>query len=235
MDINALVSRDRAYFNNTTLTMYLPELSESLACSVVVEASDTSSLVTITAPFNPSSNTSIGVIEVLEKLPTEPVEYATTWLTVDTATLTPNPSSVQVGQQFTIGQETYEVASIAGNDVTFTTPVSQVAVFYASVATPDVSYQWQLSEDGGNTWLDIPGATNRSYEPVTGDVGDNLRVIVSYVDGQGTVEEPSLAPPETQPQFIYPVFPVVASVTLDVVRAYSANLLAELIVTLESS
>lgn len=230
-----MVSRDKAYFNNTTLTMYLPELSESLACSVVVEASDTSSLVTITAPFNPSSNASIGQIEVLEKKPSEPVEYATTWLSVDSATLTPNPSSVVVGQQFTIGQETYEVASITGNDVTFTTPVSEVAVFYASVATPDVTYQWQISEDGGTSWVNIPGATDRSYEPVSGDVGDDLRVIVSYVDGQGTIEEPSLAPPQTQPQFIYPVFPIVASVSLDVVRAYSANLLAELIVTLESS
>ena len=108
-------------------------------------------------------------------------------------------------------------------------------MFYANVASPDVTYQWQVSEDDGITWVDIPGATDRSYEPLAGDVGDDLRVIISYVDGQGTIEQPSLAPPSTQPQFVYPVFPQIANIELDLVRQYAANLLTNLIVQITST
>jgi hypothetical protein len=125
--------------------------------------------------------------------------------------------------------------SRVGDSVTFSTPVSEVAVFYANVASPDVTYQWQLSEDAGVSWVDIAGATERSYEPLAGDVGDNLRVIISYVDGQGTVEQPTLAPPETQPAIIYPVYPIIADIELDVVRTYAPNLVTELMVQITSS
>lgn len=239
MDINALVSRDKTYYNSLVtqgvLTVYLSESDLNLVATATVEAGSDGSIVTIKAPFNPLASTRVSQIQVLEKSPSDPVQYASVWTAVDTATLTPEPTLVQTGDLFLIGTNTYEVMAKVGSSVTFSTPVSEVSVFYANVATPDVTYQWQLSEDNGTTWVDIPGATERTYEPLPGDVGDNLRVIISYVDGQGTIEQPNLAPPESQPAVIYPIYPVIADIELDVVRTYAPNLVTELIVQITST
>lgn len=236
MDINALYSRDKAYYESISskLCVYLPELDTSLVATATVSKGTTNVSTSIIAPFNPPTDSNVSQIQVLEKGVDDPVDYSVTWNSVDTATLTPNPTTVSVGDLFRIGESEYEVSAKSGNQLTFTTPVSEVAVFYATVATPDVTYQWQISEDGGTTWVDIVGATERSYIALSGDVGDQLRVIISYVDGQGTIEEPSLAPPETQPGVIYPVFPTIADITLDLVRNYPANALTEFTITIIS-
>ena len=49
------------------------------------------------------------------------------------------------------------------------------------------SYQWQRSTDSGD-FEDIPNATGATYTPVDADVSRNLRVEVSYTDGNGTFE-----------------------------------------------
>lgn len=238
MDLNALYSRDSRYYESISgrLCIYLPELDTSLVATATVFKGTTNVSSTITAPFNPPETATISRIQVLEKAPQDPTEYAVVWDTIDTATLTPSPTSINVGDifQFRDSESEYEVQSIAGDQVTFTTPISEISVFYATVATPDVTYQWQISSDGGNTWADITGATDRSYEALSSDVGDHLRVIISYVDGQGTIEEPSLSPPDTQPSVIYPVYPVIADIVLDLVRIYLANALTELNVTIIS-
>ena len=43
---------------------------------------------------------------------------------------------------------------------------------------------WQWSSGGSNTgpWTNISGETNNTYTPVDGDVGDYLRITVSYTD-----------------------------------------------------
>lgn len=43
-----------------------------------------------------------------------------------------------------------------------------------------VSWKWQRR---GTAWVDITGATSSSYTPVAGDIGQRLRVVVSYTDG----------------------------------------------------
>ncbi|NJO70635.1 MAG: hypothetical protein HC825_00805, partial [Oscillatoriales cyanobacterium RM1_1_9] len=48
------------------------------------------------------------------------------------------------------------------------------------------SYQWQVLD--GTTWNDIPTATNTDFTPGDPQVGKQLRVEVSYLDGQGTNE-----------------------------------------------
>ncbi len=238
MDLNALYSRDKTYYEGISgrLCIYLPELDTSLVATATVSKGTTNVSTTITAPFNPSSTKVVSQIQVLEKALSDPTEYTVVWDSVDTATLTPSPTAINAGDIFRFfeSESEYEVLSISNNQVTFTTPISEVSVFYATVATPDVTYQWQISTDNGNTWADIVGATDRSYEAVSSDVGDQLRVIISYVDGQGTVEEPSLSPPETQPSIIYPVYPVIADIQLDLVRTYPANALTELKVTIIS-
>ncbi|MHB2170170.1 peroxidase family protein [Alsobacter sp. R-9] len=63
------------------------------------------------------------------------------------------------------------------------------------------SYQWQRSTDNGTTWTNIGGATNASYTPVDNvfgvdDIGNRLRVNVSFVDGFGYSETISSAATE---------------------------------------
>jgi len=239
MDINALYSRDLAYFSQLVdankLTTYLPEFDTSIPSSFSIAKLDSSVETTILAPYNPTTSQSVSQIQVIEKASSNPASYSVVWTSTDTATLTPTPVSVSTGDTFRIGTSLYDVLSVTGSQVQFTVPVSEVAVFYANVATPEVSYQWQVSEDAGITWVNIAGATSRVYEPEAGDVGDDLRVLISYVDGQGTIEAPTLAPPSTQPGLIFPVYPIIADIQLDVVREYKANLLTELIIKITST
>jgi hypothetical protein len=51
----------------------------------------------------------------------------------------------------------------------------------------EVSVQWQmLSKDGG--WMNLTGATQQSFTPRQLHVGHRLRVVITYVDGQGNLE-----------------------------------------------
>jgi hypothetical protein len=55
------------------------------------------------------------------------------------------------------------------------------------------SDQWQRSGDGGTTWTAIAGATGTAYTPVVGDEGDQLRVLVTGTDPDGSATAPSAA------------------------------------------
>jgi len=50
-----------------------------------------------------------------------------------------------------------------------------------------VSVQWQISGDD-NKWMNITGATQQSFTPQQKHVGQRLRVMINYVDGQGNME-----------------------------------------------
>ena len=58
-----------------------------------------------------------------------------------------------------------------------------------------VSVQWQISSDN-KKWTNISGATNQSFTPREIHVGNRLRVVISYVDGQGNLE-PLTSPSST--------------------------------------
>ncbi len=51
-----------------------------------------------------------------------------------------------------------------------------------------IGYQWQSSADGGNTWAAVTGATSASFTPSDAQVGQQVRVQATYVDGHGTSE-----------------------------------------------
>lgn len=236
MDVNALFSRDKAYYEaiKDKLCVYLPDFNQSLVASATVSINSNDVATTITAPFKPNIDVIVSRLQVLEKHVNQPYSYQTNWVSLDSATLTPNPISVSPGDLFRIDGSTYEVLAIDGNKVTFTTPVSELSVFYASVATPDVSYQWQTSIDNGVNWVDIEGATSRTYKAESDDVGDLLQVIISYADNQGTIEKPTLSPPESQPSTIYPAYPVIADLTFDIRRTYKSNILIDFTITIIS-
>lgn len=50
-----------------------------------------------------------------------------------------------------------------------------------------ISYQWESSSDGV-TWTAINGATSATFTPGTAEVGRELRVAATYMDGGGAVE-----------------------------------------------
>ena len=49
-------------------------------------------------------------------------------------------------------------------------------------------YQWQRSTGSGATWTDIASATGASYTLVQADVGQKVRVVVSFEDNAGNTE-----------------------------------------------
>ncbi len=58
-----------------------------------------------------------------------------------------------------------------------------------------VSVQWQIS-DTGNNWKNISKEVNQSFTPREIHVGKKLRVVISYVDGQGNLET-LISPPSS--------------------------------------
>ena len=59
-----------------------------------------------------------------------------------------------------------------------------------------VQVQWQISSDG-NAWMNLTGAVQQSFTPREVHVGQQLRVQISYVDGQGNLE--TLVSPASTP------------------------------------
>ncbi len=59
-----------------------------------------------------------------------------------------------------------------------------------NIASPVVTWEWEKSHNEG-TWTVISGATAAAYTPVTGDVGNWLKVTATYNDGQQGSEHKS--------------------------------------------
>jgi len=62
----------------------------------------------------------------------------------------------------------------------------------------NVQVQWQISSDG-EAWMNLTGAVQQSFTPRETHVGQQLRVQISYVDGQGNLET-LVSPPSTRVQ-----------------------------------
>lgn len=72
----------------------------------------------------------------------------------------------------TISLQPSDTSAVAGSAATLSITASG----------PDITYQWQVSTDGGTTWTNIPDATQASYTtPLTtlADNGKRYRVVVS--------------------------------------------------------
>lgn len=72
-----------------------------------------------------------------------------------------------------------------------------------------LAYRWEASADGGVSWSAIAGAAAASYVLTQADIGRQMRVVTSYVDGQGTSEQVASAPTgvvkfNQQPILYYP-------------------------------
>jgi hypothetical protein len=58
------------------------------------------------------------------------------------------------------------------------------------VPTSGITYAWQISHDGGNSWSTVGGNT-RTYTPGEDDEGGLLKVLVSFTDAAGNTESGS--------------------------------------------
>jgi len=79
------------------------------------------------------------------------------------------------------------ISGSATEDATLTASASVTSDADGLPNPQSFTYQWQSSSNG-NTWTNIAGATAASFTPGDAQVGEQLRVVTSYTDGQGTVE-----------------------------------------------
>ena len=88
------------------------------------------------------------------------------------------------------GQASFSVTSSAGSDAPAEGHILTVA---RTTSDPDgdgtFTYEWQRGDAAGNNYVPIASATNTTYTIAAADVGNTLRVVVSYTDDGGTDEE----------------------------------------------
>ena len=71
--------------------------------------------------------------------------------------------------------------------------VIDVSNLYDEDGLGDLTMQWQVQLVSGG-WQTIDGATSQSFTPRQNHVGSSLRVVIQYVDGEGTLEVIETAP-----------------------------------------
>ena len=71
--------------------------------------------------------------------------------------------------------------------------VIDVSNLYDEDGLGDLTMQWQVQLPSGG-WQTIDGATSQSFTPRQNHVGRSLRVVIQYVDGEGTLEVIETAP-----------------------------------------
>ena len=116
---------------------------------------------------------------------------AATTSTVDTQT-TSNSASEQSSQTATeTAQDTGGFVAIEDDPL-----IVDASAIMDDDGMGEVSVQWQIT--GANQdWMNISGATQQSFTPRELHVGKQLRVVITYVDGQGNLE--TLISPASNP------------------------------------
>ena len=71
--------------------------------------------------------------------------------------------------------------------------VIDVSNLYDEDGLGDLTMQWQVELASGG-WQTIDGAVSQSFTPRQNHVGSSLRVVIQYVDGEGTLEVIETAP-----------------------------------------
>ena len=112
----------------------------------------------------------------------------------NSVTLRANDGTTNTDQSFTVTVSNVNDAGI----VTLTGTSTEGNDYTAAVSDDDgltgvtITYTWQRSSDG-SSWSDISGAASQAtYTLVQADVGNYVRVYVSYTDQDSTAESLSL-------------------------------------------
>lgn len=70
---------------------------------------------------------------------------------------------LQIGAEDGVAEEEQPQISITRNPDDQTGEIGESVTFSVEAEGDNLAYQWQQSMDGGQTWTDIPGATEREY------------------------------------------------------------------------
>lgn len=101
-----------------------------------------------------------------------------------------NDDTVVPDLYFAIDSQPQDASALEGDTASFSVVMDTNAV------AGDITYQWQKSDDGGETWYDIVGALSNSYETgaltVADDNGDKYRVTAKLGDKSVTSNEVTL-------------------------------------------
>ncbi|MEA5452143.1 FG-GAP-like repeat-containing protein [Leptolyngbya sp. CCNP1308] len=116
------------------------------------------------------------------------VNYTDGGGTVETINSNATASAIANVNDPPVGTVTIDGAIVQGQILTANT-----AILVDLDGLGTLSYQWQQSTDG-ITWSNIDGATDVTFSPRNGQVGQLLQVAVSYVDVFGTSESLTSAP-----------------------------------------
>ena len=106
---------------------------------------------------------------------------------IDNGTPTFSYTFSQTGELFansTAARALIQGISTDGVLITGTAQQGQTLTAETSTNDPDatISYQWQESNDGGQNWTAITGATNSTYTLQTTDVGETIEVVATASD-----------------------------------------------------
>ena len=107
-----------------------------------------------------------------------------------------NVSAVSASFVATLDQDTGEHLIVnfngltGGNAVEDNTITAIVTDTDNDLPTSGITYAWQISHDGGNTWSTV-GANTPTYMPVEADEGGLLKVLASFTDTAGNTESGS--------------------------------------------
>ena len=110
---------------------------------------------------------------------------------VTTTTTTLNSASTVRVNDIVSGTLTVNLADGAvAMNVGSTLEADASALVDANTVPPAASfiYQWQASNDGGNTWVNIAGATSARYTLTANESGKTVRAVASYTDLDGYAE-----------------------------------------------
>ena len=110
-----------------------------------------------------------------------------------TSTSTRSSPSEQTAQTDAVKTDAQQ-SSAGGNGPMEDQPlVIDVSNLYDEDGLGDLTMQWQVQLTSGG-WQTIDGATSQSFTPRQNHVGRSLRVVIQYVDGEGTLEVIETAP-----------------------------------------
>lgn len=146
--------------------------------------------VTVTVPFNAAA-VPAGATPALYK-----TTGTGTWERVSNATVNAGTVTAQVTSfsWLIVGNVPPIITTQPANASVVEPATASFSV--VAIGTPPFSYQWQKSDDGGQTFNDIPAATAASYTtPATSaasDNGDRFRVRVSNLEGASTSQAATL-------------------------------------------
>jgi hypothetical protein len=131
----------------------------------------------------------------------------------DKSTKSSGNMSATASKNTGVNSSTSDTPSNSNNNLSNNSPAATVSGFIAIEDDPlivdasaimdddgmgNVQVQWQTSSDG-TAWMNLTGAVQQSFTPRESHVGDQLRVQISYVDGQGNLET-LVSPPSTPVQ-----------------------------------